>query len=131
MSLYGTRDAAQNWNEEYISTLKSWGFEVGKSSPCNFKHPVREITMTVHGDDFAVVGESQQLNWLKEKMKGKYDIKMEILGPEPGQDTEVKILSRVIRWTEEGLEYEADQRHADLLVKEMKAEKGKMQLHHA
>ena len=58
-------------------------------------------------------------------MKGEYEIKMDVLGPEPGQEKEVKILSRVIRWTEEGLEYEADQRHADLLIKEMGVEKGK------
>ena len=45
---------------------------------------------------------------------------MDILGPEEGQEKEVNILSRVIRWTSTGLEYEADQRHADLLVKEMK-----------
>ena len=25
LSLYGTRDAAQNWNEEYTNTLNSWG----------------------------------------------------------------------------------------------------------
>ena len=31
----------------------------------------------------------------------------------------------MIRWTEQGLEYEADQRHADLLVREMKVEDSK------
>ena len=35
LSLYGTRDAAQNWSDEYTSTLKQWGFKVGLSSPCN------------------------------------------------------------------------------------------------
>ena len=80
------RHVAQHWNEEYTSTLRSWGFEVGKSSPCNFRHAAREITMTVHGDDFAVVGTSHHLNWLKERMESKYDIQMEVLGPEPGQD---------------------------------------------
>ena len=58
-------------------------------------------------------------------MSSKYDIKMDILGPEEGQEQYVKILSRVIRWTDEGLEYEADQRHADLLIKEMKMEEVK------
>ena len=31
LSLYGTRDAAQNWSEEYTKTLKGWGFDVGRS----------------------------------------------------------------------------------------------------
>ena len=125
LSLYGTRDAAQNWSAEYTATLRSWGFIVGRSSPCNFIHRDRDINMTVHGDDFAVTASSSQLKWLKEKMGSKYDIKMDVLGPEEGQEREVKILSRVIRWTNTGLEYEADQRHADLLIKEMKLENAK------
>ena len=48
-----------------------------------------------------------------------------MLGPEEGQEREVNILSRIIRWTDTGLEYEADQRHADLLVKEMELEDAK------
>ena len=97
LSLYGTRDAAQNWSEEYTTSLKSWGFKVGRSSPCNFCHKERDIQMTVHGDDFAATASTVQLEWLKSKMKSKYDIKMDILGPEEGQEKEVKILSRVIR----------------------------------
>ena len=49
----------------------------------------------------------------------KYDIKMNVLGPEEGQEKEVKLLNRVLRWTPQGLEYEADQRHAGLVVKEL------------
>ncbi len=33
LSLYGTRDAAQNWCEEYTTTLRRWGFTVGRLSP--------------------------------------------------------------------------------------------------
>ena len=33
-SLYGTRDAAQNWEEELGSKLTSLGFRRGKASPC-------------------------------------------------------------------------------------------------
>ena len=74
LSLYGTRDATQNWSEEYTTTLKQWGFRVGASSPCNFCHMERDIMMTVHGDDFAATASTMQLEWLKSKMKSKYDI---------------------------------------------------------
>ena len=37
----------------------------------------------------------------------------------------MKILSRVLRWTKDGIEYKADQRHADLLIKEMGLEEDK------
>lgn len=32
---------------------------------------------------------------------------------------EQSILNRIVRWTETGLEYEADPRHAEIVVKEM------------
>ena len=37
-SMYGTRDAAQNWQEEYSSQLVQIGFQQGKVSPCTFYH---------------------------------------------------------------------------------------------
>ena len=36
LSLYGTRDAAQNWTREYTAFLESIGFRSGLASPCNF-----------------------------------------------------------------------------------------------
>ena len=38
---------------------------------------------------------------------------------------ESRILNRIVRWTPKGWEYEADQRHAELIVKTMGLEKGK------
>ena len=35
-SFYGTRDAVQNWIEEYTKTLCDMGFVAGIASPCNF-----------------------------------------------------------------------------------------------
>ena len=34
LSLYGTRDAAQNWEAEYSSFMKDVGFKSGLTSPC-------------------------------------------------------------------------------------------------
>ena len=65
LSLYGTRDAAQNWAREYTDLLVSNGFEVGAASPCDFYHPDRELCRTVHGDDLTIVGPVDSLEWLK------------------------------------------------------------------
>ena len=46
------------------------------------------------------------------------------LGPEKGDDKSIRLLSRVIEWKEEGISYEADQRHADIIVREMGLNKG-------
>ena len=38
------------------------------------------------------------------------------LGGDASDAQEIRVLNRIIRWTAEGLEYEADPRHAELLV---------------
>ena len=41
------------------------------------------------------------------------------LGPGPQDDKEATVLNRVIRWTDAGLEYEADPRQAEKLIEEL------------
>ena len=36
---------------------------------------------------------------------------------------EIQILNRTLRWTKEGITCEADQRHADIVIKEMNMKK--------
>ncbi len=119
LSLYGTRDAAQNWSKEYTEFLEGIGFVRGKSSPCNFVNPQRNIYLTVHGDDFTLTGNQQQMEWVRDQMKAKYEIKDKIIGPAMRMCKEARILNRTIRWTNEGIEYEPDRRHADLIIKEV------------
>ena len=119
LSLYGTRDAAQNWAIEYTETLKSLGFKCGLASPCNFHNAARDISVTVHGDDFTATGDERSLTWFKSALSRKYDIKHSMLGPGDQDLKEVRVLNRVIRWTDESIEYEADQRHAEIVTKEM------------
>ena len=116
LSLYGTRDAAQNWAAEYSGHLKRLGFTQGLASPCNFHHQQRKLKVTCHGDDFLVAGELVDIQWLIKAMEGRYEMKSSILGPEEGCVKEVKILNRCIRWTSKGLEYEADPRHAKAII---------------
>ena len=119
LSLYGTRDAAQNWAVEYTRTLRAAGFVVGKASPCNFQHSTRDLTVTVHGDDFTSSGSEQDLEWLRSVLSTKYEIKCTILGPEAHNAQEVKILGRTLRWTDAGIEYEADARHQAIVIEEL------------
>ena len=41
-----------------------------------------------------------------------------IIGPEPTDDKSIRILNRVIEWTQDGIEYEADQRHAEIIIRD-------------
>ena len=52
-------------------------------------------------------------------MTNKFEAKVNVIGPDADEEKEVRILNRIIRWTSTGLTYEADQRHAELVVKEL------------
>ena len=55
MSLYGTRDAATNWQNEVAKEMLRWGFIRGKYNPCLYWHRGWEVKVLVHGDDFVSV----------------------------------------------------------------------------
>jgi len=62
--MYGTRKAADGWQEEYSSLLVSrLGFTQGTASPCVFVNKERNITCAVHGDDFTSSGPKSELDW--------------------------------------------------------------------
>ena len=90
-SMYGTRDAALNWAEEYSSKLVAAGFVRGIANPCLFKHKVKDISLTVHGDDFVAIGEEKDLMEVKKVLLDAYKITYEILGADVGDVQEVKI----------------------------------------
>ena len=56
MSMYGTRDAALNWANEYSDTFKQAGFTQGASNTCLFHNKKLEVSVMVHGDDFVAIG---------------------------------------------------------------------------
>ena len=60
------------------------------------------------------VGEPEDLEWLKGEMQKRFEIKTQWIGH--NEEVEGKVLNRVVRITEEGWEYEADQRHGELIV---------------
>ncbi len=60
-SMYGTRDAAQNWEFEYTEFMNHMGFSRGMSSPCVFHHGQKNIRVVIHGDDFTVLGHATQM----------------------------------------------------------------------
>ena len=127
LSLYGTRDAAQNWAATYTKQLLEIGFEAGKASPCNFVHRERGISTTIHGDDYTSVGREGDLRWLDGKVKEAFETKTKFLGPDSkrGRETEVKILNRVLTWGQHGVTYGADQRHGELIIKDLGLETAK------
>ena len=107
--MHGTRAAADGWQQEYSGFLKSVGFEQGEASPCVFVMKARNMATSVHGDGFTTVGPKAELDWLETKLGSKYEFRTGgRFGPGRNYAKEILVFKRAIRWTETGLEYEAD-----------------------
>ncbi len=60
-AMYGTRDAAQNWEMEYTEMLPEAGFRQGSYSSCVFYHGQKKVRVVAHGDDFTILGPGESL----------------------------------------------------------------------
>ena len=125
MSMYGTRDAALNCWLEYAATLRAAGYVQGSSNPCLFYNEALGVAVMVHGDDFVAVGPRQHLSQTRKTLEEKYKIKFQELGRGEGQDPELRILNKIVRMTPEGVELEADPRHAEMVIKDLNLQDAK------
>ena len=120
VSLYGTRDAARNWEETYTKALRGLGFIQGRACPCAFYNPVKDCRIIIHGDDFTVLGLDEDILWLQKELNNTFPTKLRgILGTSDQHQKEIRILNRVLRITTGGLEYEPDVRHVETIIQEL------------
>jgi hypothetical protein len=116
--LYGTRDAPRRWEAFLAEQLVALGFAKGRASPCCFFHARLGVRCIVHGDDFVLSGTASALDEVKAGMHARFLLKeLGRLGGDLGELRELRVLNRIIRWTPQGLKYEADPRHAEILVR--------------
>jgi hypothetical protein len=118
-SLYGTRDAAANFQKEVTKVMIAIGFKAGRYNPCTYHHSGRQLKCLVHGDDFVTVGDRADCEWLKGNLENRFELKSKIVGFAEDEVREERILNRVIRTTDQGWEMEADQRHADVIIDQL------------
>ena len=115
--VYGTRDAGAIWEDCYADALVEMGFVRGVANGCNFYHSARGLRVVVHGDDFTCLGPRADVLWYEDALSHKFEIKRRgHIGEGPDCVKEIRILNRILRLTDQGLRYEADPRHAELLV---------------
>ena len=119
-SMYGTRDAAQNWEEHYSNAHLEIGFKQGLASTCVFRHEEKNITVVIHGDDFTALGKEKDLDWYRKMIMERMSTKVKgRLGPGPKDQKTMRVLNRIVEWTDRGIRYEADQRHAEIICREL------------
>ena len=113
LCLYGTRDAALNWQQTLSDHLVEAGFKRGVGHPSVFYHPSKDIWTLVYGDDYCSAGSPTALDWMEDLLVNKYDIKTQRIGKGKtrkgdNKTNESQVLNRVVRRSDEGWELEAD-----------------------
>ena len=110
MSLYGTRDAAMNWQEEVAREMQKWEFRRGRYNPCLYWNEGLQLMALVHGDDFVTAGSLTAAAKFKGLLQSRFEIKTQVVGSptpslrtRPGDGGELQVvpegrgLNRVIR----------------------------------
>ena len=125
MSLYGTRDAAANFQEEVQKMMRKAGFIVSRYNPVTFFHPGQGLRTLVHGDDFITVGKETNVEWFRGVLRARFDVSTTVVGLGAVQVREAKVLNRIVRVDHAGWYYEADQRHGEVIIKTLNMEDAK------
>ena len=119
--MYGLQKAAEGWEKHYTNVLEKMGFRRGRASLCVFVHPERQIYLTVYGDDFSARG--RKPDWYETRMQEAFELTLKgRLGYAKEDHHELCILNRVLRTCPRGVEYEADPRHVEELIRSMELE---------
>ena len=79
----------------------------------------------VHGDDLVAVASVESLVDTRAALETKYRLKVESLGEGTECQQEIRIFNQILRYTEDGIETEADYRHAEIVVRELGLEGAK------
>ena len=107
-SFHGRRDAASNWERSIRKVMESLGFVCSMGTPCNFLYAKRNLRCSVHGDDFVTLGPVSELKKFAQELRAKWVIEERgIFGPPEskhlGTVQEMRHLSRILKWTDEGI----------------------------
>ena len=81
-----------------------------------YYNAARDLRIVVHVDDFLISGSQENVQWVWRELRKKYELKGEIMGQ--GCENEGVHLGRRIRWTQTGIEWEADSKHVQTLLSE-------------
>ena len=114
------------WEDCYVQALISLGFEQGLSSPYSFFHKAWGVSVVVHGDDFTALGTDEALDKYEKGLATHFELKIKGRpGDDPDDCKEKRVLNRIVRIDSNGLHYEADPRHVELLAKSLGLEECK------
>ena len=72
------------------------GFEQGKASQYMFYRSLKAIRAFVHGEGYVPSGHEEYPKWFATKLKEQCECKVQILGPDKADETQLTILNRIL-----------------------------------
>ena len=95
---YGTRDAAQIWEEELATTLSSLKLTRGSACSCEWRGHIKgeDIVATAHGDDITIGGERSAVEFFVRLISNKYEKEKQVTGEDPDFEKGGRTLNRVV-----------------------------------
>ena len=79
-SLYGTRDAAANFQQEVKQMMEKAGFVQLKYNASLHYHPQTGVKAMVHGDDFIAVGAREDIGGVRKQISAIFTVKDKVIG---------------------------------------------------
>lgn len=118
--MYGTLPAARDWQAEVKRVAELCGMRCSPGSPCGYYHEADDVTVAAHGDDFVLAGGRDEAIVI-EKDIGKHVqlVRKYMLGDQPEDDKGAKVLNRLLTWSDDGILWEGDPRHAEAAIAEL------------
>ena len=105
------------------TTLNKVGFVECEVMACAYVHPHKKIVLVVHVDDIIATGSGYSLDWLFAALKSVYIVKASFMGR---NDYHQEVfLGRTLRWTDRGIEWEANNYHVNVLTDEIEMNEGR------
>ena len=80
MSLYGTRDAAVNFQREVTKLMTKLGFAQAKYNASLFYHARTKVAVMVHGDDFVATGKRHHVQEFRKAIADRFTVKDKLIG---------------------------------------------------
>ena len=92
------------------------GFAVGKASPCVVYHPDRQNGLVAYGDEFTALGWEDKFVWYRCQAPSRFEAR---IGPGQKDSKSTTGLNVFAHRKDDGIKYEADQRHAEITIREI------------
>ena len=74
------------------------------------------MVVMVHGDDFISTGGRSAMVNFRKMLESRFEIKTTVVELGENEVNEARVLNRIIRISNDGWEYEPDQRHAEMVI---------------